>query len=76
VSTSAIADRLGVSPASVTSMIKRLSEQGFVTYQRYQGVALTEQGELLALEVIRHHRRSTPRPRYSSTSSPKTWKTG
>jgi DtxR family transcriptional regulator, Mn-dependent transcriptional regulator len=56
VSTSAIADRLGVSPASVTSMIKRLSDQGFVTYQRYQGVALTEQGEVLALEVIRHHR--------------------
>jgi len=56
VSTSAIADRLGVNPASVTSMIKRLSDQGFVTYQRYQGVALTEAGELLALEVIRHHR--------------------
>jgi DtxR family Mn-dependent transcriptional regulator len=56
VSTSAIADRLGVSPASVTSMIKRLSEQGYVSYQRYQGVALTEAGELLALEVIRHHR--------------------
>ncbi|CAN5813116.1 metal-dependent transcriptional regulator [soil metagenome] len=56
VSTSAIADRLGVSPASVTSMIKKLSEQGFVTYQRYQGVALTEPGEILALEVIRHHR--------------------
>lgn len=56
VSTSAIADRLGVSPASVTSMIKRLSEQGYVSYQRYQGVALTEPGELVALEVIRHHR--------------------
>ena len=56
VSTSAIAERLGVSPASVTSMIKRLSEQGYVSYQRYQGVALTEAGELLALEVIRHHR--------------------
>ena len=56
VSTSSIAERLGVNPASVTSMIKRLSDQGFVTYQRYQGVALTEAGELLALEVIRHHR--------------------
>ncbi|MGQ0678469.1 MAG: metal-dependent transcriptional regulator [Actinomycetota bacterium] len=56
VSTSSIADRLGVSPASVTSMIKRLDEQGFVSYRRYQGVALTEQGEALALEVIRHHR--------------------
>lgn len=56
VSTSGIADRLGVSPASVTSMIKKLSRQGFVTYQRYRGVELTEQGEVLALEVIRHHR--------------------
>lgn len=55
-STSAIAERLGVSPASVTSMIRKLNEQHYVTYERYHGVLLTEAGEALALEVIRHHR--------------------
>lgn len=56
VGTSAIAERLKVSPASVTSMIKRLSAMGYLTYHRYQGVELTEQGTEVALEVIRHHR--------------------
>lgn len=56
VTTSAIATRLGVSPASVSAMLKRLSDAGYVTYQKYQGVELTRAGELLALEVIRHHR--------------------
>jgi DtxR family transcriptional regulator, Mn-dependent transcriptional regulator len=56
VSTTAIAARMGVSPASVTAMIKRLSDQGYLIYHRYRGVALTENGEALALEVIRHHR--------------------
>jgi DtxR family Mn-dependent transcriptional regulator len=56
VSTSAIADHLGVSPASVTAMVKRLSDGGYVRHQPYRGVALTQRGEALALEVIRHHR--------------------
>lgn len=56
VSTSAIARRLRVSPASVTSMVKRLSSQGYLTYHRYHGVSLTDEGTALALEVIRHHR--------------------
>ncbi len=56
VSTSALADRLGVSAASVTSMVKRLAETGFATHTPYQGVVLTEIGEKVALEVIRHHR--------------------
>ena len=56
VTTSAIADRLGVAPASVTAMIKRLSAGGQVRYERYRGVQLTERGKALALEVIRHHR--------------------
>ena len=56
VSTTAIADRLKVSPASVTSMIKRLSSMGYLTHQRYQGVQLTTEGTAIALEVIRHHR--------------------
>jgi DtxR family transcriptional regulator, Mn-dependent transcriptional regulator len=56
VSTSAIADRLGVSPASASAMIKRLSELELVEHERYHGVRLTRAGERIALEVIRHHR--------------------
>ncbi|MGQ0680496.1 MAG: metal-dependent transcriptional regulator [Actinomycetota bacterium] len=55
-STGAIAQRLGVSPASVTAMLKRLSGLGYINYRRYQAVELTESGRTLALEVIRHHR--------------------
>lgn len=56
VTTSAIAERLRVSPASVTGMIKRLAEMNLVTHTPYQGVMLTHAGEQIALEVLRHHR--------------------
>jgi DtxR family Mn-dependent transcriptional regulator len=56
VSTNALAERLGVTPASASGMVKRLGELGLVTHQRYRGVSLTEAGRRLALEVIRHHR--------------------
>ncbi len=56
VSTSALARRLQVAQASVTGMIKKLAEMKLVAYSRYQGVKLTEAGEKIALEVIRHHR--------------------
>src|SRR5579884_4530293 len=56
VSTSAIAGRMGVAPPSVTSMITRLAELGFLRHDRYRGVELTEEGARAALEVIRHHR--------------------
>jgi DtxR family Mn-dependent transcriptional regulator len=56
VTTSALADRLRVSAASVTNMVKRLAETGFVAHTPYQGVILTDVGEKIALEVIRHHR--------------------
>ena len=56
VSTSAIAERMQVSAASATSMMQRLAEMKLVDYVPYQGVALTEAGEKIALEVIRHHR--------------------
>jgi DtxR family Mn-dependent transcriptional regulator len=55
-STSALAGRLGVAPASVTGMLKRLSALGLVAYEPYRGVTLTDDGMQLALEVIRHHR--------------------
>jgi DtxR family Mn-dependent transcriptional regulator len=56
VTTTAIASRLNVSPASVTAMIKRLASRGHLRHRRYQGVELTESGKALALEVVRHHR--------------------
>jgi len=56
VSTSALADRLGVSAASASAMAKRLAELGFVSHEPYHGVRLTPAGEKMALEVIRHHR--------------------
>lgn len=54
--TSALAERLGVAPASVTGMVKKLDAAGLVTHERYQGVRLTEAGRLVAVETIRHHR--------------------
>jgi DtxR family transcriptional regulator, Mn-dependent transcriptional regulator len=54
--TSALAERLEVSPPSVTSMLKKLATLGLVEHERYHGAALTEAGERVALEVIRHHR--------------------
>jgi DtxR family transcriptional regulator, Mn-dependent transcriptional regulator len=56
VGTSALADRLGVSPGTVTSMLKRMAELGLVEHEPYHGVTLTPAGEKVALEVIRHHR--------------------
>ena len=55
-SVSALAERLGVAQASVSAMVTRLTELGLVEHQRYRGVHLTDAGELIALEVIRHHR--------------------
>jgi DtxR family Mn-dependent transcriptional regulator len=55
-STSAIAERMGVRPPSVTAMLKRLSALGLVVHQPYRGAELTAAGERVALEVIRHHR--------------------
>jgi DtxR family Mn-dependent transcriptional regulator len=56
VSTSALADRLGVSAGSVTAMLKRMAEQGLVSHEPYHGARLTSRGKRVALEVIRHHR--------------------
>ena len=56
VSTSALADRMGVAPPSVTSMITRLASLGLLQHDRYRGVHLTDAGARAALEVIRHHR--------------------
>lgn len=56
VTISGLAARLGVSPASVTAMCKRLAERGLIRHRPYRAVELTGKGRLVALEVIRHHR--------------------
>lgn len=56
VSTNALAERLGVTAASASGMVKRLDEQGLVSHAPYRGVELTEAGRRVALEVLRHHR--------------------
>lgn len=56
VSTTALAERLGVTPASASAMVKRLDERGLVRHVPYRGVELTASGERVALEVLRHHR--------------------
>jgi DtxR family Mn-dependent transcriptional regulator len=55
-STKEISDRLSVAPASVTNMLGRLRERGFVDYERYRGASLTEEGRVEALRLVRRHR--------------------
>ena len=57
-STSALAEKLGVTPASVTGMLRSLSARRpqLVFYRKHHGATLTEEGRRRALEVIRHHR--------------------
>ncbi len=56
VSTNALAERLGITPGSVSGMLKKLDELGLTSHVPYRGVRLTPEGRRLALEVIRHHR--------------------
>ena len=56
VPTSALADYMGVAPASVTNMCKKLAELNLLNYEPYRGVKFTATGEKLALEIVRHHR--------------------
>jgi DtxR family Mn-dependent transcriptional regulator len=56
VTTNALAERLGVSAASASGMVKRLDGLGLVEHVPYKGVVLTRRGMKVALEVLRHHR--------------------
>jgi DtxR family Mn-dependent transcriptional regulator len=56
VNTGAIAERVGVTPASSSAMVRRMAEEGLVEHAPYHGVRLTSKGEAVALEVLRHHR--------------------
>lgn len=56
VATSRLAERLGISPASVSEMVKKLAQRGLVTYQPYKGATLTPEGRKKALSLVRRHR--------------------
>ncbi len=56
VSTTAIAHRLSVAPASVTEMLKKLADEGYITYSPYHGSTLTEKGLVEAQRITRKHR--------------------
>ena len=56
INTNAIAAELSTSPASVTDMLKRLSEKKLISYIKYKGVRLTSSGEKYANGLIRKHR--------------------
>ncbi len=57
-STNQIAERMEVTPASVTNMVQKLAstEPPLLDYRKHRGVKLTPEGEKVALEIIRHHR--------------------
>ena len=54
--TNDIADRLAISPASVSGMVRRLADQGLITHEPYRGVRLTREGRIAALRTLRRHR--------------------
>jgi len=56
VTTNALAERLGVTAASASGMVKKLDALGLVEHEPYKGVVLTDEGNKVALEIIRHHR--------------------
>ena len=56
VATTELAQRLGLTPASVTGMVQRLADQRLVTYEPYRGARLTPVGRRAALAMLRRHR--------------------
>jgi DtxR family transcriptional regulator, Mn-dependent transcriptional regulator len=56
VNTNAIAAQMNTAAASVTDMLKRLSDKGLIHYEKYRGVTLSEQGGRLATNLVRKHR--------------------
>ena len=56
VSTNSIAAALNTKAASVTDMLKKLSDKKLINYARYQGVSLTDEGSRIAINIVRKHR--------------------
>jgi len=55
ITTSDISERLGVRPATVSSMVANLAKKGYLVHERYRGMKLTEPGTKVARSVIRRH---------------------
>ena len=56
VSTTRLAEHMRVTPASVTGMLRRLTKAGLISYRRYGEIALTDEGDRRAHELIKRHR--------------------
>ena len=56
IKTAQIAEKLGISNAAVTDMMKKLSREGYVKYERYKDIKLTKLGESFAKNMVRRHR--------------------
>lgn len=56
VTTNALAESMETKPASVSDMVRRLSQKGVIQYQKYKGVNISKTGKTIALSVIRKHR--------------------
>ena len=56
ISTNSIAEQMSTSAASVTDMLKKLSEKKLISYEKYKGVSLTAAGKKIAVSIIRKHR--------------------
>lgn len=56
VTTSALAEKLGINAASVTDFIKKMAAKKLISYEKSKGVKLSEQGRQIALSIIRKHR--------------------
>lgn len=56
VTTSRLADRLGLAPSSVSGMVKKLATENLVHHRPYAGVTLTDSGRTAALRMVRRHR--------------------
>ncbi len=56
VSTNALASKLGTSAASVSDMLRKLSDKKLISYKKYQGVTLTTKGTSVAVQIVRRHR--------------------
>lgn len=56
VSTNTLSEHLKTKPASVSDMLKKLSAKELIDYERYQGVNISAQGKIAALQIVRKHR--------------------
>jgi len=56
ITTNDIAKKLEINPASVSDMLKKLSQKKLIDYAKYQGVTLTDEGRRIAINIIRKHR--------------------